>query len=278
MTDPTHTPSPSPSPTESPSPTGSPTEDKGTHQVIMDGYGTGTLVALGLLVAVYAFVFWQWGFLIVWDRGIDFLLVAIWMFMTWLLTWNIDAKRDLPLAFVAFLGGGVIEWWGTTTEIWHYFTHDRPPLWILPAWPIAALAVDRLTIFVDRKIPADMRLGWAYWTMIPMFVIGMSAFSWHTRHVLSTCTVIGLMVGVALSTTNIRRDVVLFLAGSGLGIFLEYWGTSRFCWTYYTQEIPPPVAIVAHGFASIAFNRALEVGQWARSLLPGRHAPAARLH
>lgn len=254
------------------------TSSKDLRKVISDGYGTGTLVALGLLVAVYAFVFWNWGFLIVWDRGFDPLLVIIWMAMTWLLTWNIDARRDIPLALVAFIGGGVIEWWGTTTELWRYFTNDRPPLWILPAWPIAALAVDRLAIFVDRKIHKDMRLGWAYWLMVPTFIAGMTAFAWPTRHILSTCVVVGLMIGVAMSTTNVRRDVVLFLAGAGLGIFLEYWGTSRGCWIYWTQETPPPIAVVAHGFASITFNRAIEVGQWVTRGLSRPAAPTARLH
>ena len=86
------------------------------------------------------------------------------------------------------------------------------------------------------------------------------------------------MIGVAMSTTNVRRDVVLFLAGAGLGIFLEYWGTSRGCWIYWTQDIPPPIAVVAHGFASITFNRAIEVGQWLTRGLPRPAAPTARLH
>ena len=33
--------------------------------------------------------------------------------------------------------------------------------------------------------------------------------------------------------------------------------TSRYCWTYHTGEIPPPVAVFAHGFAAVAFARAL---------------------
>jgi uncharacterized membrane protein len=64
-----------------------------------------------------------------------------------------------------------------------------------------------------------------------------------------------------------RTDVVLFVAGSFLGIFLEYWGTSRHCWNYYTGGIPPVIAVVAHGFASVAFARALRVFQWAANRL-----------
>lgn len=242
------------------------------HKLIVDGYGTRTLVALGILMSIYLVVFIKWGHVIVWARGLDLLLVCIWIFMTWLLTWNIDAKRDIPLAVVACAGGFVIEWWGTNTEIWSYFTHDRPPPWIIPAWPVAALAVDRLALFVDRKIAPDMRLDWAYWLMVPAFVVGMTAFAWPTHSEISTCVVVGLMIGVMLSVTDIRRDVVLFLAGAALGILLEYWGTSRQCWTYWTAQVPPPICIVAHGFASVAFNRGVEVWAWSRALLPETRA------
>jgi hypothetical protein len=48
---------------------------------------------------------------------------------------------------------------------------------------------------------------------------------------------------------------VTFLAGAVLGIFLEYWGTTRECWTYYTLQKPPLFAVLAHGLASVAFWR-----------------------
>ena len=71
------------------------------------------------------------------------------------------------------------------------------------------------------------------------------------------------MVGIASVGVRPRWDVALMAAGTSMGIFLEYWGTSRQCWTYYTGEVPPPVAVLAHGFASIAFSRALQVlGRW----------------
>ena len=54
---------------------------------------------------------------------------------------------------------------------------------------------------------------------------------------------------------RLRQDVTLMLAGSGLGVFLEYWGTSRHCWNYYTGEIPPLAAVFAHGYAAVAFQR-----------------------
>jgi hypothetical protein len=48
----------------------------------------------------------------------------------------------------------------------------------------------------------------------------------------------------------------IFLMGAALGYFLERWGTSRLCWTYYTRETPPVFAVFAHGMASVSFWRA----------------------
>ena len=69
----------------------------------------------------------------------------------------------------------------------------------------------------------------------------------------------------AAATTRLLRERV----------FLEYWGTSRGCWTYYTGETPPLIAAIAHGFASVAFARGAAVvrflGRWggaAESLQP----------
>ena len=50
-----------------------------------------------------------------------------------------------------------------------------------------------------------------------------------------------------------------FIAGAGLGYFLERWGTTRECWTYYTLQTPPLFAVLAHGLAAAAFWRAREV-------------------
>jgi hypothetical protein len=169
-------------------------------------------------------------------------------------------------------GGGTIEWWGTNTELWRYFTNERPPLWILPAWPAATIAIDRMGMVVDEVVK-DRERAWGlalsaavlarlYYLVVPAFVVWMTAFLWPTVGLLASQVVIGLMVLVACFTLDARRDMALFVAGISLGLFLEYWGTSRYCWTYYTEQIPPPVAVVAHGFAAIAFARCGDGVAW----------------
>jgi hypothetical protein len=227
------------------------------------GWDRRSLVALGLLFGVGGLVGYRWSDLIDPSGGMDWLLAGTWLWMAAMLTWRVSLRRDLVFLAVGFVGGGVIEWWGTYSRIWTYFTLERPPLWILPAWPIATLAIDRMARILDHAVEqvasprgAPVVGYWlAYWICVPSFVVAMIAFSRHTMHIVPTQVVVSLMIGVTLACRDPRRDFTLFAAGSLLGIFLEYWGTSRQCWTYYTEQVPPPVATVAHGFAAIAFAR-----------------------
>ena len=233
---------------------------------VASGFDRRSSVALLLLVTTGASVGYHWRDLLDVNGQMDWLLAGIWVWMAALICWGVSLRRDLILVAVGACGGGVIEWWGTNTGLWSYFTQERPPLWILPAWPIAALSVDRLGQMVDwmvgevfrraRSIPPPHLFRRAYWILTPGFVLWMSVFIWPYAHLFASQVVIVVMVAVTLRCPDPRRDVQVFLAGSLLGIFLEYWGTSRECWTYYTEQVPPPVAVVAHGFAAIAFNRA----------------------
>ncbi len=233
----------------------------GPVATVVAGYDRHSVHALVALVAVYTAVGVNWFHLLDLSRGMDWLLGGIWAFMTATLCWDVRPRRDLPLALVAMLGGLVIEGWGTQTRLWTYFTLERPPVWILPAWPVAALTVDRIARVLDTMLPRRGNRVF-YWTAVPLFVLAMTRFLWPTVDLWTSQVVIGLMLAVLFSSRDVRTDTVLFVAGAGLGIFLEYWGTSRRCWTYYTHAVPPPVAIVAHGFASLAFARG--VALWRR--------------
>ncbi len=231
---------------------------------VWERYDRRSLWALGLLVLTGAAVGYRWSDLLDVNGTMDWLLAGIWTGMAALLAWNVSARRDLLLLAVGLVGGAVIEWWGTTTLLWHYFTDERPPLWILPAWPVAAVTTDRLARMLEeglrlieaRRGQFSPRLVTAsYWLVVPSFVAGMFVFAWPSVHITSTRVVFALMVVLTLFGRDHRRDVVVFVAGAGLGIFLEYWGTSRQCWTYYTREVPPLMAVLAHGFAAIAFIR-----------------------
>jgi hypothetical protein len=226
---------------------------------------------------------------------IDWLLIGIFVFMSFMLMAGADLRRDATIIFVGFVGGLVIESWGTQTEIWTYYTAERPPLWIIPAWPIASLTIDRMVYVLDLLLGKGMTeavsreplaassyqlpvssyqspvsslqslsllvsssrttFTWLYWLIFPAFYVLMLWFVWPTLDKSFTLIALTLCAMLILTPTNHRIAVLTFTAGVGLGYFLERWGTTRLCWTYYTQETPPLFAVLAHGMAAVAFWR-----------------------
>ncbi len=230
---------------------------------VVRGYSWKSLVTLTLIVIVGSSVGYSWSDLVD-ANGVDGLLLGTWIWMTLMLCWRVTPRWDLLLLASGLAGGAVIEWWGTTTQLWTYFTRERPPLWILPAWPIAAISIDRMALFYSaawqrvelrRGATPERAFRGIYWFCLPTFVAGMTWFLWPAIDKPASWAVVCIMLTVTLTPKDPRGDVMLFLAGSSLGVFLEYWGTSRQCWTYYTHQVPPPIAVVAHGFAALAFNR-----------------------
>jgi hypothetical protein len=172
-----------------------------------------------------------------------------------------DLRSDVWLAGVALIGGLVIESWGTQTNLWFYYTAERPPFWIIPAWPIATLAIDRLRRMLSA-VTAAVPAGWyspLFWTIGGAFFAMMLFFSRFTFDKPLTLAALLLCATLMLTPGDKRTAVLVFVAGAGLGYFLELWGTTRACWTYYTYETPPLFAVLAHGMAAFAFVRAAEV-------------------
>jgi hypothetical protein len=84
---------------------------------------------------------------------------------------------------------------------------------------------------------------------------------------------------IILSPGSKRNALLIFAAGAGLGYFLELWGTTRECWTYYTRETPPLFAVLAHGMAALAFARAgglIREVVWERGVTRRLRAPRRR--
>ena len=220
-----------------------------------------------------AYVDWQGQ----WWLYMDWLLVGIWLVMSLLIMAGADLRVDAWIVFVGMAGGLVIESWGTQTEIWWYYTAERPPLWIIPAWPIASLSIDRLVRFMGTWIPKTTKgtkehkgilrfflrvplcplwlIKTVYWIIFPSFMILMLTFVWPTVDKSLTVMAIILVGFLILTPTDHRVAVLTFAAGSGLGYYLELWGTTRQCWTYYTLATPPLFAVLAHGMAAVAFWR-----------------------
>lgn len=192
----------------------------------------------------------------VWAQ-LDWLLLGIFAAMTLLIMADANLRRDARIVAIGVAGGLVIESWGTRTGLWSYFTHERPPLWILPAWPIASLAIDRLTRILDRLLPEAKRaFHVAYGVAFASFYGLLLYFVRPTLAEPLTLMVLVLCAILILTPSGRRTAVLTFAAGSALGYFLEWWGTTRACWTYYTLQTPPLFAVLAHGMAAVAFWRA----------------------
>ena len=233
-----------------------------------------------LAVDYFAYVDWNGE----WWRYIDWLLIGIFAFMSITIIARANLKTDLLIIFVGICGGLAIESWGTQTNLWHYYTAERPPLWIIPAWPIASLSIDRITralIFLTTTLAPDASAGEGtkitkvfkknpfvtvvyfvfnfrtlYWLMFALFLFLMLIFVAPTFDKTYTWLSLILCLLLILTPTDHRFALLTFLAGAGLGYYLELWGTTRQCWTYYTLETPPMFAVLAHGMAAVAFWRA----------------------
>ncbi len=199
-----------------------------------------------------------------WWRYIDWLLLGIFGFMSITIISRANLKTDLLIVFVGACGGLAIESWGTQTNLWHYYTAERPPLWIIPAWPIASLSIDRITKLLDwivgrLTIKANILhfiLSTLYWLTFASFLSLMLIFVAPTFDKSYTWLSLILCILLILTPTDYRFALLTFIAGAGLGYFLELWGTTRECWTYYTLQKPPLFAVLAHGMAAVAFWRA----------------------
>jgi hypothetical protein len=187
---------------------------------------------------------------------IDWLLLGNFAAMSLLIMAGANLRADALIVLVGLFGGLAIEGWGTQTELWTYYTVERPPLWIIPAWPIASLSIDRLVRLLHHRVSERPKIFTVlYWVIFPAFYVLMAAFVWPT---LDRSLTIMALIACALmiaSPTDHHLTVLTFVAGSGLGYFLERWGTTRYCWIYYTWQTPPLFAVLAHGMAAVAFWR-----------------------
>jgi len=201
-----------------------------------------------------------------WWLYMDWLLLGVFLFMSITIVARANLKTDVLIVFVGICGGLAIESWGTQTNLWHYYTAERPPLWIIPAWPIASLSIDRITRLLNWAIEQVTRRTKStvhsslftalYWITFASFLILMLVFVSPTFDKSYTILSIILCVLLILTPTDYRFALLTFIAGAGLGYFLELWGTTRECWTYYTLQKPPLFAVLAHGMAAVAFWRA----------------------
>ena len=246
-----------------------------SQMALLPGWRRHSFYLLGGYLAVAGLIVWCWwplaraAFLV--DDGwsgerrwhFDWLLAGNFLAMLLLIMARADLRADLKIALAGLIGGLAIEAWGTQTNLWTYYTPERPPLWILPAWSISSLAIDRLARLLDWTLKNSKLLAGgerffqvAYWLVFGGFYALLVQFVAPTWNQPLTWAAMILCALVIITPADYRWATLTFLAGSGLGWFLERWGTTRECWTYYNRQTPPLFAVLAHGMACVAFWRA----------------------
>jgi len=266
------------------------------HSSILLG---GFLLSIFLIMYIWwplaeeylAFVDWDGA----WWLYIDWLLIGIFAFISITIMARAELRTDALIIFVGIFGGLAIESWGTQTNLWFYYTNERPPLWIIPAWPIASLGIDRIARLLDHLttktlshkdtkkiffVPSslgDLVVKLLYWLIFAPFLALMLVFVAPTFDKSFTILASLLCVAIILTPTDYRYALFTFIAGAGLGYTLELWGTTRQCWTYYTYQTPPLFAVLAHGMAAVVFWRAglmlKMIGEKIRSLTSQQAKP-----
>jgi len=191
---------------------------------------------------------------------VDGLLVITLALLFLLVTRDVDIRADRWVLVVGLAGGVALESWGSGTGLWTYFTGERPPLWILPAWPIASLAIDRASKLLIGRLDLRRlrRPGLLYGLAFTFYILILLLFVWRDLDSPLTQAAVLLQVYIILTPRDMGRHLVYFAAGATVGCLLELWGTTRLCWTYYTGQTPPLFAVLAHGMAAVAFSRAAD--------------------
>jgi hypothetical protein len=69
-----------------------------------------------------------------------------------LVLYRFDLRRAFPLYVCGMLLGGLYEYLGTRFGEWRYITGEQPPLWIVPLWGIACVAMVNLAELLRQAI------------------------------------------------------------------------------------------------------------------------------
>ena len=246
-----------------------------TNRAYLSHFG----ILLGLYGATVAFISIYWRDLLIakW-HVIDTNLILIQLGLFILLLLGADFTRDAKLIIVSTIGGWAIETWGTRLHLWHYFTNEAPPFWIVPAWPIATLATHTLarvffTLCYTRLKTLGRRmcisvLGQKVWGFETILYFALMIFfltlflyfgRFHLNRILFWITFLATLVFIFSARKSPLYYSAYFLIGSLVGYPLEFWGTTHNTWVYYSREMPPLFAPFAHGFATVVFQRCVHL-------------------
>jgi hypothetical protein len=127
------------------------------------------------------------------------------------------------------------EFWGTRLGLWTYYTGEAPPLWIVPAWSVGALVIERLAARARASsLSWPLPASWL-WPMMCAFVLLSTSWlaltgpggAWRWA---------GPFVVLAVLLWRRRpEDGVILAVGAACVFFADLWGVTNNCWRYHLQ-------------------------------------------
>jgi len=190
----------------------------GAFRMTVSGLQTRPLVALGLLGEVILF------------GGILALTLRV-------IPTKVSPRRDATMFLLASIGGFLIESWGTQTGLWTYYTGETPPLWIIPAWPLGTLIIDRMS--EKAKARWAERVGdaavWGYWAFAVTCPLIVSWFAWTRMSHPGTPLMILTFILAFYLKPDPKEDFWILIGGKFYVFFAVFWGATNNCWRYHIQ-------------------------------------------
>lgn len=151
---------------------------------------------------------------------------------------KVDPKRDAVKFVIALIGGYVIELWGTRNGLWVYYTGEVPPLWIVPAWPLGTLIVERMAIRAKERYGTRLGNGAVigYWTLAVLSPLVVTWFAWGSMNDPLTVIIIAAFLISLFVKPNPKEDFWILIGGKFYVFFVAFWGATNNCWRYHVQD------------------------------------------
>lgn len=191
------------------------------------------------------------------DLGIVVCLAALGGLAIALRGWS---TRDLV---AGLLIGATIEFWGTRSAAWSFYTGEEPPLWIAPAWALLDVATIAVTAAVWHRCgPATQRaIGMTRWPLLAVAAALLGAFC--IEHVaLRWWLPVGAVLVMVVGTGGSASDGAVMVVGALLGGMCEVVGIGDGLWRYAGTTGVPAFAIAGHAVAAVLFVRVGAAISW----------------
>ena len=149
-----------------------------------------------------------------------------------------DPSLDCLVILSACVYGYLAELAGTVSGLWSYYTGERPPLWIIPAWPIGALVIMRLSRHAGRiyeRVFGNRGMERLYWVWMLLFYAVFIPFTAPRLTLPGSLLAAGAAMAVFLPARRPDKDFSLLLTGMLCVFWADLWGTFNRCWVYHIR-------------------------------------------